>query len=210
MKQILVALMIAAVGGTAFADELPYPTPEIAPRGDGPAAAASGGPATEADRRRERLDTMFERLAKATNERRANRIARLIMRRMTESGSDTVDLLMNRAAAAIEAKNYGLALDYVDGVIRLEPGFAEGWNRRATIYFLKGDYGRSLVDIEQTLRLEPRHWGALAGLSMILVAVDRKREAVEVMERALEIHPFLPEMKERREKLAREVAGAEI
>jgi tetratricopeptide (TPR) repeat protein len=175
-----------------------------------PDAAGSAEADTEAERRRARLDTMFDRLAEAETERRAERIARNIVRRMTESGSDTVDLLMNRAFVAMQAKSYALALDYLDGVVRLKPDFAEGWNRRATVHFLSGDYGRSLVDIETTLRLEPRHFGALAGLAMILVQVEKKEQALEVMNRALEIHPFLGEIREQREKLMQELDGARI
>lgn len=211
MKHILAALMMAAaLAPSARADEIPFRIEEPALKGDSVPPAAAEPPKTEAERDRERLDALFDRLAHAASERRASRIARLILRRMTESGSDTVDLLMQRAADAMTAKNYGLALDYLDGVVRLRPDFAEGWNRRATVYFLKGDYAHSLADIETTLRIEPRHWGALAGLSMILLSVDKKAEAVAVMDRALEVYPFLSDMKERRDKLAKEVAGSEI
>ncbi len=168
-------------------------------------------PTTSADERRAvRLDLMFSRLAKAEDERRANRIARHIMRRLSQSGSDTIDFLMVRATEAIQAKNYGLALDLLDGVVRLKPDFAEGWNRRATVHFVLGEYGQSVADIEQVLIHEPRHWGALAGLSMILISLDRKKEAVMVMDRALAVHPFLDRMQERRDRLAKEVEGADI
>ncbi|MEO1104231.1 MAG: tetratricopeptide repeat protein, partial [Pseudomonadota bacterium] len=79
-----------------------------------------------------------------------------------------------------------------------------------TVYFMMGEYGQSLADIEQVLRREPRHWGALAGLSMILVSMDRKRDAIEVMDRALTIHPHLTRMKARRDKLMTEVRGSDI
>lgn len=159
------------------------------------------------ERRQSRLDRMFAQLAKADTKDRADRIAGHIMRRMTRSGSDTVDLLMNRAAVAMRAKDYGLALDLLDGVVRLEPGFAEGWNRRATVNFLAGNYGRSIADIEETLKLEPRHWGALVGLSVILVSMEQKEEAVRIMSDALKIHPHLEDTRDRLRRLELEVGG---
>jgi Flp pilus assembly protein TadD len=75
---------------------------------------------------------------------------------------------------------------------------------------MRGDYGRSLADIEQVLKLEPRHWGALSGLAIILNSMERKEEALEVMNRALAVHPFLEKLKQRRDRLARELEGADI
>lgn len=185
---------------TAPATEM---TPDKGDRWDRPTGSAE-------DRRSARIDMMFGRLAKSTDERRANRIARHIMRRLSQSGSDTIDLLMVQAAGAMQAKNFGLALDLLDGVVRLKPDFAEGWNRRATVHFMMGDYGDSISDIEQVLIREPRHWGALAGLAMILVSLDRKEEALVVMDKALAVHPHLERMKERRDRLAKEVEGSDI
>ncbi|MBJ3777762.1 tetratricopeptide repeat protein [Acuticoccus mangrovi] len=209
MKHLAFLFVIVALAGPASAEDVvSIPTPSagtaLAQKGD---RANSG---TEAERRKARLDLMFGRLAKATNKRRADRIARHIMRRMTQSGSDTVDLLMVRAAKAMQAKDLPMALDLLDGVVRLQPDYAEGWNRRATVYFLVGDYGRSMADIEQVLKREPRHWGALAGMAMILAALDRKDEAVVVMDHALEIHPHLEKMKEQRDRYAKENGGSDI
>lgn len=175
-------------------------TSDLGIRGGGP-------PRSSAQRREERLDRMFEQLASADDKERADRIARQILRRLHRSGSDTVDLLMERASVAMEAEDFGLALDLLDGVVRMKPDFAEGWNRRATVNFMAGDLGQSVADIEQTLRNEPRHWGALLGLSMILVAMERDAEALAMMDRALAVHPFLDELKERRERLERGLAA---
>ena len=170
MKQVACVLILA------FAFALPASAQDAGSAATAPATVAPekgdrfDRPSTTAeDRRTQRLDLMFSRLAKTTDERRANRIARHIMRRMSQSGSDTVDFLMLRAGEALQTREFGLALDLLDGVVRLKPDFAEGWNRRATIHFMMGNYGQSIADIEQVLIREPRHWGALAGLSMILV-----------------------------------------
>lgn len=209
---LAVALSVCAAGPAGAQSGL-YPLPsdpggitankgDRADRLDRPRAPSAD------ERRASRLDRMFDELARATTKERADRIAGHILRRMTASGSDTVDLLMNRAAVAMRRKDYGLALDLLDGVVRLKPDFAEGWNRRATVNFLAGDYGRSIADIEQTLKLEPRHWGALVGLSVIMVSMDQKAAAVDVMTRALEIHPFLEDTRDRRDRFKLEVDGS--
>lgn len=226
----LPALALLAGGAAAHAERhlapLPLPVehsgpsvagdpPETGTPGENGAAGRKadrqGVPSTTLEERRTaRLDALFDRLSRASNERRADRIARHIMRRLSQSGSPTVDLLMTRATLAMQARELTKALDLLDGVVRLAPDFAEGWNRRATVHFMTGDFGRSMADIEQVLRLEPRHWGALAGLSMMLVALDRKTDAVAVMDEALAIHPYLDDMRERRDRLVLEVTGSDI
>ena len=85
--------------------------------------------------------------------------------------SDTTDLLMARVQKAIENKDLALALKLLDAVVKIKPDYIEAWNRRATIYYMQKDYGRSLADIRQVLRLEPRHFGALTGLGLIPLQV---------------------------------------
>lgn len=162
------------------------------------------------DSRAALLDRLFERLATASSKRQAQRIAQHIQRYLLRSGSPTIDLLMRQAAKAIDKKEYGAALDVLDAVVRLEPDYAEGWNRRATVYFMREEFGRSLADIERVLELEPRHWGALSGLAIILVQLGEDEAALEAIDAALAVHPFLEELKERREKLKAKVGGADI
>ncbi|MCF3933930.1 tetratricopeptide repeat protein [Acuticoccus sp. M5D2P5] len=165
---------------------------------------------TAEERREARLDLMYGRLANAKTKRRADRIASYIVRRLSQSGSPTVDLLMERSATAIKERRFADALDLLDGVVRLQPDFAEGWNRRATVHFMMEHYGQAVADIEQVLQREPRHWGALVGFAMILVTLERKAEAVEVMDRALAVHPFLEDTRTRRDRYAAEIAGLDI
>jgi len=94
--------------------------------------------------------------------------------------------------------------------VLVKPDFAEAWNKRATVYFLIDDYAASIADIRQTLALEPRHFGALAGLGMIFQAMDRKNDAIQVFERALEINPQLDKVREALEELKKETAGDDI
>ena len=86
-------------------------------------------------------------------------------------------------------RKFAVAEDLLDQVTTLAPEYAEGWNRRATLYFTMSDYGRSVADIETTLALEPRHFGALSGLAAILQRLNRDEEALVTWYKVLEIYP---------------------
>ncbi len=135
------------------------------------------------------LDRLFQQLKKDPKETSSTATARMIWREWAASGSKSIDLLMAWAGTAMRSKNYAKAEDLLDQVIVLNPKFAEGWNRRATLYFAKLDYSRSLTDIEKTLALEPRHFGALSGLAVIMQRLDRDEDALKAWYRVLEIYP---------------------
>jgi tetratricopeptide (TPR) repeat protein len=156
------------------------------------------------------LDELFDELQAHAGSRAGKAIEAEILKRFNRSGSDTVDLLYGWAMEALEAKDYPLALDVLDQVVLIKPDFAEGWNKRATVYFLMDDYGSSLADIRRTLALEPRHFGALSGLGMILEQTGQKEQALTVFRRALAIDPQLDKIREAVEKLEKEVAGNAI
>lgn len=135
------------------------------------------------------LDLLFEKLKKDPKHTSASATARMIWREWSASGSRSVDLLMSWAARAMGVKDYAKAQDLLDYVVVLAPEYAEGWNRRATLYYTLDDYGRSLTDIQATLALEPRHFGALSGLAAIMQRVGKDKEALEAWYRVLEIYP---------------------
>ncbi len=137
------------------------------------------------------IDDWFRELANAPNERVAELAADHIQRDWLKSGSATADLLLQWAIEALEDEEFATALDLLDAAIVMKPDFAEAWNKRATAYYMLDDYGRALSDLEHTLALEPRHFGAIAGLGIILADVGREPEALEVLREALKIHPFL-------------------
>ncbi|NRG17321.1 tetratricopeptide repeat protein [Rhizobiales bacterium] len=172
---------------------------------DVPAPAVEGE-----DKLAQELDKLFTELKAAEKEGEANRIAAQIQRLWLKSGSPTVDLLMARSAAAMKAEEYGLALDLLDTVTRLEPEYAEGWNRRATVYYLQENFGRSLTDIERVLALEPRHWGAISGLGIILRRLDKKEEALATFKKVLELNPMSANARKAVEDLEAETAGEAI
>ncbi len=198
------ALLIAgaiAAGGALGAATAQSETATDAPREASAAAEAS---------LRSRDEALLDRLAKADSPQAASRIEREILADWTRSGSDTVDLLMQWAAEAMKSKDNKRALDYLDRVVSLDPGFAEGWNRRATVYYLLDDYGNSLNDIGHVLALQPRHFGALNGLGLVLDDLDEDGEALAAFRRALQVHPYLDGAQKRIEKLTKEVEGLPI
>ncbi|MBN9038145.1 MAG: hypothetical protein J0H53_18945 [Rhizobiales bacterium] len=203
MRRVLACLVsagllgagLSAGMGTAFAQK----TGEGAQEASRPAETA-----------KERLDRLFSELKRERNEQAASRIADAIRAEWQRSGSATIDLLMQRAASAMQARKYDAALDFLDEVTVLAPSFAEGWNRRATVHYLKRDYGRSMTDIERTLRLEPRHFGALSGMAAIFKAYDNKQAALNAFERVLDIYPMLRSAQQEVSDLADALAGQGI
>ncbi len=156
------------------------------------------------------LDDLFQKLPENADTPTGERIEREILRRFSRSGSPTADLLLAWAVESIDQKDYPEALDLLDQIVVLKPDFAEAWNKRATVYFLKDDYSASLADIRVALSLQPRHFGALSGLGVILEQLDRKKEAIAVFERALKIDPQLKDVKESLQRLEKETAAQEI
>ena len=86
-----------------------------------------------------------------------------------------------------------LAMPVLDDIVARAPNWAEGWNKRATVLYLMGEHDRSLADIDRVLALEPRHFGALAGLGLIRIEKGETREALAAFRRALAVNPFLRE-----------------
>lgn len=170
---------------------------------------ATSGQAAESDST-QRLNELLDQLAAEPRQAGARRIARQVWQIWGQSGSDTVDLLMEWSSQAMRKEDYATANDLLDYVITLKPDYAEGWNRRATVFFLQDDYGRSLADIERTLQLEPRHFGALAGLGAILQKTNQDRQALETWYRILEIYPANKQAQKAVIDLEEEFAGEGI
>ena len=100
---------------------------------------------------------------------------------------------MQRATASIEAQQYPLALSLLDKLVAWEPDWAEAWNQRATVKFIIGDLDGAMADINQVLKLEPRHFGALSGRVLIYLQQGKRDLALMDMIKALAIDPWLTE-----------------
>jgi tetratricopeptide (TPR) repeat protein len=156
------------------------------------------------------LDFLFGALKAAPDEATAKAVERRIWVLWLHSKSDTTNLLMSRVQKAIEEKDLDLALKLLDAIVKIKPDYVEAWNRRATIYYMKKDYGRSFSDIRRVLKLEPRHFGALTGLGLILQDIGDDKQALEVYRRALAVYPRLERVPEIVKKLKEKVEGRDI
>lgn len=179
------------------------PPPVAAPQPPAPPAeSAVPAPSTAKP-----LDTLFEALKRERDPEKAKGIASQIIAEMNDSGSATVNLLMQWSAEAIKEKKNAAALDFLDRVTLLDPGFAEGWNRRATLHYTMGDRRKSMADIAEVLKREPRHFGALAGLAGILMEADDDELALKAWERYLNVYPADRDAQEAVSKLSEKIAG---
>lgn len=163
-----------------------------------------------ADPPAQRIEQLFGDLKRAGNEQAAARVSARIVREWLRSGSATVDLLMQWSQKAIDDNKNGVALDLLDQVVTLAPEFAEGWNRRATVHFSMNDYGKTMSDLERVLELEPRHFGALAGLATILSETQRTDAAIRAYERLLDVYPMMRDAQSELGRLADEASGQGI
>ena len=172
-------------------------------------AFAVGAPA-EARQDDPRLDALFEQLLAADNPGTARSIEGTIWRIWTESGNETIDELMTLGIAAMGNGQFDTALESFDAIIEAAPDFAEGWNKRATLYYLIEEYPASVRDVEATLRLEPRHFGALSGMGLIYTALEDDARALKWFERGLAVNPNMPLIKKRVELLREKLKGEAI
>lgn len=179
------------------------PPPVAAPQAAvPPAESAVPAPSTAKP-----LDTLFEALKRERDPEKAKGIASQIIAEMNDSGSATVNLLMQWSAEAIKEKKNAAALDFLDRVTLLDPAFAEGWNRRATLHYTMGDRRKSMADIAEVLKREPRHFGALAGLAGILMEAEDDELALKAWERYLNVYPADRDAQEAVSKLSEKIAG---
>ena len=166
-------------------------------------------PKISADRTRG-LDFLFGALKAAPDDASARHVEARIWALWTQTPSDTTALLMSRANAAMEAKQMEVALKLLDAVVKLKPDYVEGWNRRATLYYLQNDYTRSLEDIQQVLVREPRHFGALTGLGMIMQELGDDKRALDAFRKALAVDPRLDKIPDLVKTLTEKVEGRDI
>ncbi|WP_105400201.1 MULTISPECIES: hypothetical protein [Neorhizobium] len=153
------------------------------------------------------VDALFGALKRERNPEKARGIASQIIADLNDSGSATVNLLMQWSATAIKEKRNAAALDFLDQVTVLDPAFAEGWNRRATLHYTMGDPRKSMADIAEVLKREPRHFGALAGMAGILTEAGKDELALKAWQDYLAVYPADRDAQEAVTKLSEKLAG---
>lgn len=156
-----------------------------------------------------RLDALFSELAE---EGRTDwmRIEREILRIWENSGSDAMNLLLRRGKDALEAGDFDAALEHLTALTDHAPEFAEGWNARATTFYLMEEYSLSIADVERVLALNPRHFGALAGLGIMLERLGETTYAIRALRAVRDLNPNRPDINEALERLERSVGAADL
>lgn len=156
-----------------------------------------------------KLELLFEQLADPKTENWKNTESE-IWAIWSKSGSDSMDLLLERGRKAMTAGDFDAAIEHLTALTDHAPEFAEGWNARATAYFQVGLFGPSIEDIRRTLALNPRHFGALSGLGLILQELELPKDALFAFRQAQIIHPRQPNLSENIRRLEQLVAGTEL
>lgn len=156
------------------------------------------------------LDFLLGALKAAPDQESARHVEAQILALWSQSSSDTTLLLMQRVKTATDAKQLDVALKLLDAVLKLHPEYIEGWSRRATLHYMRNDYQRALEDIEQVLSREPRHFGALAGLGVVMQELGDDKRALDAFRKAIAINPYLDRVQELVKSLTEKVEGRDI
>ncbi|MDA0239400.1 MAG: tetratricopeptide repeat protein [Proteobacteria bacterium] len=171
--------------------------------------SASVSTAAMAGQDDKRLDGLFRLLQSVKTETEARGIEAAIWQLWIENKDQLVAGAMERGTVSMQRGELNEALESFDAVTRAAPDFAEGWNKRATVLYLMRDFDGSVRDIARTLKLEPRHFGALSGLGLINAAIGRTDAAIKAYEKALAIHPHQSNLRRTVKRLRRLLKGEE-
>ena len=150
-----------------------------------------------ADQKDDRLSELFDKLFLSTNNMEASKLLFNIWDIWSIADNQETQIIFDEANQLMDVGELDNAIELFTKVIKQSPEFAEGWNKRATVYFLKGELNKSIKDIEKTLYLEPRHFGALDGLAEIYLIKDDLISAATTYKRILEIIPSSKKSQER-------------
>ncbi len=167
-------------------------------------------PVAEARQDDSRLDSLFARLHVTDNADEAAGIEAMIWSIWTAADDDALDQLMTDGIDAMNAGRFAKAMESFNAIITVDPDFAEGWNKRATLYYLMGHYDESIADVERTLALEPRHFGALSGMGLIYTELEDAEAALSWFEQAIEVNPHMRGITLRAEFLRKMLKGEPI
>ena len=174
------------------------------------AAALAGPMNSAADQRDPRLAELFAALADVRDSAQARTVEIAVWRIWLDGGDATLNELMTRGIHAMNANRLQDAVERFTELIRAAPEFAEAWNKRATAYYLMDRYEDSVRDIERTLALEPRHFGAISGMGLIFLERGDEEGALGAFEKVLEIHPHARGARLHVERLRERVRGKRI
>ena len=154
-----------------------------------------------ADQNDPRLNNLFKKLNETENQEEISDLIKNIWNIWYEVKDPKVIEYFEKGIQAMRIRNYPLAIRFFNNLIEEDPNFAEAWNKRATVYFMMGDFDKSMKDIIKTLELEPRHFGALDGMGLIFIHQEQYEQAIEVYDKMLEIFPFSIKTMEKKESI---------
>ena len=154
-----------------------------------------------ADQNDPRLDYLFERLHETENQQEIRSLISDIWNIWYEVDDPKVIEYFEKGIQAMNLRNYPLAIRFFNNLIEEDPNFAEGWNKRATVHFMMGNFDQSMQDIIKTLELEPRHFGALDGMGLIFIHQGQFQQAIDVYDKMLEIFPFSVKTMDKKERI---------
>ena len=154
-----------------------------------------------ADQNDPRLNNLFKKLNETENQDEIRNLISDIWNIWYEVDDPKVIEYFEKGIQAMNLRNYPLAIRFFNNLIEEDPNFAEGWNKRATVHFMLGNFDESMKDIIKTLELEPRHFGALDGMGLIFIHKGQFQEAIEVYDKMLEIFPFSTKTMDKKERI---------
>lgn len=157
-----------------------------------------------------RLDTLFSELRAATGPVQAQSLENAIWQIWHSHPNADLKEILDDGIRYMSLGALAKAHQVFAGLVERAPDWAEAWNKRATANYLLGRLEESAADIDQVLKREPRHFGALSGLGLVELARDREAEALDAFERALAVHPWLPGAGERIRALRQKLKGRPI
>lgn len=216
------ALLVLALGlaaGPAWAQS-PGPSqsrPDAArPAPNGDAKSDRSDKAAEAPRprppkdKRTQLEGLFAALKVAPDDQSSKQIANRLEAIFADSGSPSCDILMARALAAADAKQFDLALELLDQVILIEPDYIGAISKRATLRYMKDDYAGALADLREVIAREPRHYASMYGLALILRDLGDDKRALDAVRRARAVNPRIDGSEDLEDQLTVKVEGRQI
>ena len=142
-----------------------------------------------ADQLDSRLIELFDKLYIAESKNEINNLTHDIWKIWDETNDPKIEADYHRGLEAMRIGDFVMSIDFFTRVIEKNPDFAEGWNKRATVYYILGQFDKSMIDINKTLLLEPRHFGAMDGMGLIFIQLQQYDKAIKIYDQMLEIFP---------------------
>ena len=163
-----------------------------------------------ADQHDQRLKSLFDTLKTADTPEKAGSAEMQIWQIWSDTGDAKLDGVLQEGSVAMAMHDFPKALKSFNTLIEQKPDFAEGWNKRATLYYLMGKYQESIADIDHVLELEPRHFGALAGLGLINIQLEREEAAKDAFERVLDVYPLNSSAQQNLDYVKKKIEGSSL